>query len=134
MISFGKTTTLSVVLNEDDTLLEEVVVTSRNNELLQKNASLGNETTISESLINNLPTKNRSLQDVTNVMSESNLNSFGGASFRFNNLSIDGSASNDVLGFQEPASGASGAVASGTPGGLAGTQPIGFGVIKDVSS
>lgn len=132
-LNLGKTTTLSVVLNEDDTLLEEVVVTSRNNELLQKNASLGNETTISESLINNLPTKNRSLQDITNVMSESNLNSFGGASFRFNNLSIDGSASNDVLGFQEPASGASGAVASGTPGGLAGTQPIGFGVIKDVS-
>lgn len=132
-ISLGKTTTLSIILKEDTTLLEEVVITSRRNDLLKKNASIGNETTIREALIDKLPTKNRSLQDVTNVMSEANLNSFGGASFRFNNLSIDGSSSNDVLGFQEPASGASGSVASGTPGGLAGTQPIGFGVIKEVS-
>ncbi len=132
-INLGKTTSLNIVLEEETVSLNEVVINSSKRELLKKNESIGNETNISEALINNLPTKNRSLQDVTNVMSESNLNSFGGASFRFNNLSIDGSASNDVLGFQEPASGASGAVASGTPGGLAGTQPIGFGAIKDIS-
>jgi hypothetical protein len=133
VINLGKTTELSVTLKELSTLLDEVVIVSGSKDLLKKSESIGNETTISEAFISNLPTQNRSLQDVTNVMSESNLNSFGGASFRFNNLSIDGSASNDVLGFQEPSSGASGAVASGTPGGLAGTQPIGFGAIKDVS-
>lgn len=132
-INLGKSTILTVILKDDETLLEEVVITSGSHDLFKKNASIGNETTISGSFINSLPTQNRSLQEITNVMSESNLNSFGGASFRFNNLSIDGSASNDVLGFHEPASGASGSVASGTPGGLAGTQPIGFGVIKDIS-
>ncbi|WP_226389139.1 TonB-dependent receptor [Penaeicola halotolerans] len=132
-VNLGKTTSLSIVLQPDEISLDEVVITARTNELLKKSESIGNEATISENLISSLPTKNRSLQDVTNVLSEANLNSFGGASFRFNNLSIDGSATNDVLGFQEPASGASGALASGTPGGLAGTQPIGFGAIKDLS-
>jgi hypothetical protein len=61
------------------------------------------------------------------LLPEANLNSFGGANYRFNNLSIDGSATNDVLGFQEPASGATGSSASGT-GGLAGTQPVVLGL------
>jgi hypothetical protein len=30
------------------------------------------------------------------LLPEANLNSFGGANYRFNNLSIDGSATNDV--------------------------------------
>lgn len=132
-VTLGKTTTLPVILKEDVTLLDEIVITSGSKALIKKNESIGNETTLSESLINSLPTKNRSLQDITNVMSEANLNSFGGASSRFNNLSIDGSASNDVLGFQDAVSGAAGSLASGTPGAQAGTQPIGFGAIKDVS-
>ncbi len=80
-----------------------------------------------------MPTLNRSIQDATRLLSDANLNSFGGANYRFNNLSIDGSPTNDVLGFQEPASGANGSLASGTPGGLAGTQPIGFGAISALS-
>lgn len=93
----------------------------------------GNEKRLKIDVINSLPSANRSIQDATRLLPEANLNSFGGANYRFNNLSIDGSATNDVLGFQEPASGAAGSTASGTPGGLAGTQPIGFGAISALS-
>lgn len=93
----------------------------------------GNEVIITEEIINDLPTLNRSIQDLTRTLPEGNLNSFGGANYRFNNLSIDGSATNDVLGFQESASGAAGSTASGTPGGLAGTQPISFGALAAIA-
>lgn len=133
VVALGKTSTLAVVLRRDAVVLDEIVITSGDARLIRKNRSIGNETILGERLFNSLPTKNRSLQDITSVISEANLNSFGGASARFNNLSIDGSASNDVLGFQDAVSGAAGALASGTPGAQAGTQPIGFGAIKDVS-
>jgi hypothetical protein len=126
-ILLGETKFITVELIENNQVLDEVVVKS--NQSIQKKF----EKRIDLELLNKLPTANRSIQDATRLLPEANLNSFGGANYRFNNLSIDGSATNDVLGFQEPASGASGSVASGTPGGLAGTQPIGFGAIAAIS-
>lgn len=126
-ILLGETKLLTIELIENNQVLDEVFI--KNNKLSQKKI----EKRIDLELLNKLPTVNRSIQDATRLLPESNLNSFGGANYRFNNLSIDGSATNDVLGFQEPASGASGSVASGTPGGLAGTQPIGFGAISAIS-
>ncbi len=126
-ILLGETKFLAVELIENNQILDEVVVKS--NQSIQKKF----EKRIDLELLNKLPTANRSIQDATRLLPEANLNSFGGANYRFNNLSIDGSSTNDVLGFQEPASGASGSVASGTPGGLAGTQPIGFGAIAAIS-
>lgn len=93
----------------------------------------GNEALLSEKVIRSTPTINRSIQDLTKNLPENNLNSFGGASNRFNNLNIDGIANNDIIGFQEPASGASGSTANGTPGSLSRSQPIGLGAVKQVS-
>jgi hypothetical protein len=130
VIRLGQTTerAINVKPSSESIELDQVVITV--DPTIKKN---GNETTITSHLLTSVPTINRSLTDVTRVLPEANLNSFGGGNYRFNNLSIDGSATNDVFGFQEPSSGASGAVASGTPGGLAGTQPIGFGAIQDIS-
>ena len=130
VIRLGQTTerAINVQPSSESIELDQVVITA--DPTIKKN---GNETTITSHLLTSVPTINRSLTDVTRVLPEANLNSFGGGNYRFNNLSIDGSATNDVFGFQEPSSGASGAVASGTPGGLAGTQPIGFGAIQDIS-
>lgn len=89
-------------------------------------------TNIGIEAINNTPTLNRSLQDVTATAANANQSSFGGGNYRFNNLNIDGASNNDALGFQEPASGAGGSVASGTPGALAGTQPISLDAIDEV--
>lgn len=132
-INLGKTTSINVILKEATFLMDEITISAGSKQLLDKKGSIGNEITISGNLINALPSKNRSLQDVTSVLSEANFSSFGGASARFNNLSIDGSGTNDILGYQESVSGAAGTIATGTPGALAGTQPIGFGAIKDIS-
>lgn len=130
-VSLGRTTSKNISLDTEDTELNEVLV-GANNGLLE-NPKKGNETSIDGNTLSKIPTLNRSIQDATRLMPEANLNSFGGANYRFNNLSIDGLATNDVFGFQEPASGAAGSSASGTPGGLAGTQPIGFGAIEELS-
>lgn len=127
VIRLGKIINLKINLAPKTEELKTVEI------VIQKGARNSNDKRIRIDQIINLPTLNRSIQDATRLLPEANLNSFGGANYRFNNLSIDGSATNDVLGFQEPASGAAGSVASGTPGGLAGTQPIGFGAISALS-
>ncbi len=125
-INLGAITRVNTVLKEDTNALDEVLITSE-----QK--TTGNEKTINSSLIKNTPTITRSIQDLTRNLPEANLNSFAGASNRFNNLNIDGVANNDVIGFQEPSSGAAGSSANGSPGSLARTQPIAFGSIKQLS-
>ena len=126
-ILLGKVTTQNFILYSESQQLESVEIINTTN------SKKGNEKRLKINVINSLPSANRSIQDATRLLPEANLNSFGGANYRFNNLSIDGSVTNDVLGFQEPASGAAGSTASGTPGGLAGTQPIGFGAINALS-
>ncbi|MBA4300501.1 MAG: hypothetical protein C0433_10430 [Cyclobacterium sp.] len=130
-VNLGKTTTVTILLNPEDLQLDEVLITAGVDFI--ENPKKGNETSIDGTALSKIPSLNRSIQDATRLIPESNLNSFGGANYRFNNLSIDGLATNDVFGFQEPSSGAAGSTASGTPGGLAGTQPIGFGAIEELS-
>jgi hypothetical protein len=130
-VNLGRTTSINILLESQDQQLEEVVITGAPDFI--ENPKKGNETSIDGNTLSKIPSLNRSIQDATRLIPESNLNSFGGANYRFNNLSIDGLATNDVFGFQEPSSGAAGSTASGTPGGLAGTQPIGFGAIDELS-
>ena len=127
-INLGTTTIKDFVLQEENTSLQEVIITVESTP--KKN---GNETLLNRKIIKATPTINRSIQDLTKNLPENNLNSFGGASNRFNNLNIDGIANNDIIGFQEPASGASGSSANGTPGSLSRSQPIGLGAVKQVS-
>lgn len=124
-INLGKTTSLNITLKEENTTLEEITITG--------SSSRKNGTVINTQKLLKTPTINRSVQDLTRNLPEANLNSFGGASNRFNNFNIDGIASNDVVGFQEPASGAAGSSANGTPGSLSKSQPISFGAIKELS-
>jgi hypothetical protein len=126
-INLGHITKTDVVLKQDTNTLNEVIITTT------ENKTRNNEKVINSSLIKNTPTITRSIQDLTRNLPEANLNSFAGASNRFNNLNIDGVANNDVIGFQEPSSGAAGSSANGSPGSLARTQPIAFGSIKQLS-
>ena len=126
-IRLGATTYRDFTLQDENVDLETITVTG------QKTLKNGNETNISQRAISQTPTLFRSIQELTRNSPENNLNSFGGASHRFNNLNIDGVATNDVIGFQEPASGAAGAQANGTPGSLAKTQPIGLGAVKELA-
>lgn len=125
-INLGNTLKRDFILSEVKNQLKEIVLKST----LKPSINKG---TISKTKIANTPTITRSIQDLTRNLPEANLNSFAGASNRFNNLNIDGIANNDVIGFQEPSSGAAGSSANGSPGSLARTQPIGFGAIKQLS-
>ena len=131
-LTLGKVARQTFTLMEATTTLGEVAVTGNKSDPFTADKN-GQAYFISQQAIQNLPTLNRSLSDLTKLMPQGNKNSFGGSNYRFNNLSIDGMATNDVLGFQEPASGAAGSVASGTPGALAGTQPISIDAIDEIS-
>jgi len=111
--------------------LDDVVVSHKRNDIFEDDQT-GVATNFGKNELQNTPSLNRSLQDITRLSPQGFQNSFGGNNYRFNNLSIDGASNNDVVGFQEPASGASGSVASGTPGALAGTQPISLDAIEQV--
>lgn len=124
-IRLGKTTNVDLTLTEESTQLEEVVIAAKSSRITPS--------VINTKQLLKTPTITRSVQDLTRNLSDANLNSFGGASNRFNNFNIDGVASNDVIGFQEPASGAAGSSANGTPGSLSRSQPISFGAIKELS-
>ena len=126
-VSLGEETAHDVVLNQSSVLIDGVTITD------QKTGS-SSERLIGQEQIEQTPTIFRSIQELQRSNPENNLNSFQGASHRFNNLNIDGVATNDIIGFQEPASGAAGSQANGTPGSLSKTQPIGFGAIKQLST
>jgi Fe-S cluster biosynthesis and repair protein YggX len=111
-------------------VIEEVQVVSQRKIADSKKGGTGK--TIDKETIENLPSLNRSLSDVTKLTPQSSGNSFGGSNYRYNNLNIDGTGANDAFGFQEPASGAGGSTASGTPGALAKTQPISLDAIEQL--
>ena len=126
-IQLGKETVRDIMMVQTGIDLGEVTVVA-------DRATAESEQYLTEERIKQTPTIFRSIQELQRTNPENNLNSFQGASNRFNNLNIDGVATNDIIGFQEPASGAAGSQANGTPGSLAKTQPIGFGAIKELST
>ncbi len=125
-LSLGNFYPIEVTLYTKNATLEEVVLTSAAKNKISFGAN------INGAQLAQLPTLNRSLQDFTRLTPSANGNSFSGANYRYNNLSVDGASLNDAFGFTEPASGAGGSIASGTPGGLAKTQPISLEAISEV--
>ncbi|MCG8573379.1 MAG: carboxypeptidase regulatory-like domain-containing protein [Flavobacteriales bacterium] len=122
----GKEHEISLVLKEKTNNLKTVEVKGNRNE------KDGVGENISGEMIQDVPTLSNSMKDITKLSPYGNGNSIAGSNYRFNNISIDGASNNDVLGFQEPASGAGGSTAAGTPGALSGTSPISFEVIDQV--
>ncbi len=116
-----------LVMQENTTALTEVVVAYS-----KANNQKGAANTIKREGIAKLPTLNNGIQDMTRTTPFANGNSFLGSSYRYNNLAIDGAANNDAFGFVEPAVGAGGSQAAGTPGSLARTQPISLDAIQEL--
>lgn len=128
-VELGTATQFDFTLQENSEVLGEVEVVYDADDLFNQK---GSATNIDKKTIERLPSLNRSLQDMTRLTPQGGANAFAGTNYRFNNLSIDGASNNDVLGFQEPSSGAGGSIASGTPGALAKTQPISLDAIQEV--
>lgn len=130
-VALGNATQLDIKLQAEATTLDVVEITIDKNDPFS-NDKEGLSANIDGKILQETPTLNRSIQDVTRLSPQGGQSSFGGSNYRYNNLSIDGASNNDVLGFQEPASGAAGSVASNTPGALAGTQPISLDALQEV--
>ena len=87
---------------------------------------------MSAALLNKAPSIKHRIQDAVQRVPTVFQNSFNGHNYRYNDLRIDGVGMNDMIGFQEPASGSGGSVASSTPGALAQTQPISMEAIEQL--
>lgn len=129
-LKLGETASFEIVLEDETKVLDGVDIIA--NDDLFSTKRKGTETNIGANEIAKLPTINRSLQDMTRNSPQAAGNSYVGSNYRYNNLSIDGVANNDAFGFQEPGVGAGGSTAAGSPGALAGTQPISLDAVAEI--
>lgn len=123
-LSLGSAT-FNFVLNDATTALKEVRVTA-----VGGATKTGASTRISQSQIRNMPTINRSLQDLTRATPQSNNNSFQGTNYRYNNVTLDGAINNDAIGFSPSLGGQSNA--SGQVGSSTRTSPVSLDAIQDI--
>ncbi|OJW14875.1 carboxypeptidase regulatory-like domain-containing protein [Mucilaginibacter sp. 44-25] len=112
-------------LTDATTNLKEVRVTAS-----AGGTKTGASTRISQSQIRNMPTINRSLQDLTRTTPQSNNNSFQGTNYRYNNVTLDGAINNDAIGFSPSLGGQNNA--SGQVGSSTRTSPISLDAIQDI--
>jgi outer membrane receptor protein involved in Fe transport len=129
-VTLGNTTRSDFRVTELAMQLGAVTVTASASENMTQRT--GPSTNVGRDLIENLPSLSRSLQDMTRLTPQGNANSFGGTNFRYNNITIDGAANNDVFSFSPSQGGISGVGPSGTPGAGARTQPISLDAIDEV--
>jgi hypothetical protein len=117
--------TYNFVLTDETTSLKEVKITATGGA-----TKTGASTRISQSQIRNMPTINRSLQDLTRTTPQSNNNSFQGTNYRYNNVTLDGAINNDAIGFSPSLGGQNNA--SGQVGSSTRTSPISLDAIQDI--
>lgn len=99
-LSLGENYVLNVVLSEETTTLDEVVVTATRTKFSTEKT--GAVTNITNSQIANLPTVTRSIMDVTRLSPYGgNGMSFGGTDGRTANFTVDGANFNNNFGLSE---------------------------------
>lgn len=128
-VSLGQASEVPITL-QLETLTENIQVTGEASAVFTGTNS-GTAANISTDVIQNLPTVSRSFQDIARInpffnQTASNANpgalSIAGRNTRYNNIQIDGAINNDLFGIAD----------SGTPGGQADTEPIGFDTIQEM--
>ena len=134
MANLGANSVQNVAMTATAVALTSVTITADPNAVIDK-AKTGPSATIGKELLERLPSIARSMQDFTRLVpAGGGANSFGGTNFRYNNVTIDGAASNDVFAFSASAGGISGQGPSGTPGAGARTQPISLDAVSEVQA
>ena len=118
-LQLGRPYSLSAVLSESASQLEEVVITSGQSADFNSQKT-GAATNVSSEQINSLPTISRSLTDFTRLTPQANGNGFAGRDGRFNNVQIDGANFNNGFGLNT----------NPLPGGN--SQPISLDAIEQV--
>ncbi|WEK35896.1 MAG: carboxypeptidase regulatory-like domain-containing protein [Candidatus Pseudobacter hemicellulosilyticus] len=128
-IRLGEPLLLNFVLAPTGEELSEVVV--RAGRLSPRANTYGAGLNISRAQLSNMPTISRSIQDMTRMVPQgSKDNSFGGTSFRYNNMTVDGAINNDAIGFSPSMGGITGS--SGMPGSSTRANAISLDAIEDM--
>ncbi|WP_184550623.1 TonB-dependent receptor [Mucilaginibacter sp. FT3.2] len=123
-LSLGATT-FNFALADETTTLSEVKIKGN-----AGGTKTGASTRINQNQIKNLPSINRSLQDLTRTTPQSNNNSFQGTNYRYNNVTLDGAINNDAIGFSPSLGGQNNA--SGQVGSSTRTSPVSLDAIQDI--
>jgi len=117
-LSLGEEFELNSKLIENTQALKEVVVVSSRNSVISSNRT-GSQEIITRQQMDKLPTLNRSLSDFTKLTPMSSGGNFGGTSYRFNNVTVDGASFNNSFGLSSSL-------------GAQGTEPISLEALEQV--
>jgi len=117
-LTVGEEATLNFNLSEKTTEIGEIVAVASRNQKFSSNRTGAQEVFTTES-IEKLPTINRSLSDYTKLTPMSSGGNFGGTSYRFNNVTVDGASFNNSFGLSSSL-------------GAAGTEPISLEAIDQI--
>ena len=118
ILSLGQDLTLNAQLNEDTQMLGEVIIISERNPIFSSNRT-GAQEVITRDQMDKLPTVTRSLSDFTKLTPMSSGGNFGGASYRFNNVTVDGASFNNSFGLSSSL-------------GASGVEPISLEALEQV--
>jgi hypothetical protein len=105
-LTVGEEATYNFTLGEKALQIGEIVAIGSKNQKFSSNRTGAQEIFTSET-IEKLPTLNRSLSDFTKLTPMSSGGNFGGTSYRYNNVTVDGASFNNSFGLSS-ALGASG--------------------------
>ncbi len=118
ILALGEELKLNVTMREDSQALDEIVVVADRNPVISRNRT-GAQEIITRDKMDKLPTLNRSLNDFTKLTPMSSGNNFGGVSYRFNNVTVDGASFNNSFGLSSSL-------------GASGTEPISLEALEQV--
>jgi hypothetical protein len=122
-LSLGETNNNNVILISESSVLEEVVIQGKQDNVFNANKT-GAQTIIDSKKVQNLPSLSRNIADFARLTPQAQLRgddviSIGGQNNRYNAIYIDGAVNNDVFGL----------AANGTNGGQTGVSPISLDAI-----
>lgn len=96
-LALGETYNQRGILSTDSIELDELVVTALEDRIFNQERT-GAGTSVTSDRIINVPTINRSIEDLTKLTPQSSGSSFAGRDNRFNNYTVDGSVYNNNFG------------------------------------
>ena len=121
ILELGQTLVVNFKLTDESTQLQEIVVSSTQDPLLNSE-KIGASTNFNVSQLQRLPSIARDFRDFTSLTPQAGGNfSFGGRSNLYNNLTIDGATANNVFGL------------SPIPAGQSNATPFSIDAIQEVT-
>lgn len=117
-LTIGEDAQFNATLNEESMAIGEVVVMGQANPVFNSNRT-GAQEVITRTMMDKLPTLDRSLDEFVKLTPMASNKNFAGTSYRFNNVTVDGASFNNSFGLSSAL-------------GAAGVEPISLESIEQV--